>query len=224
MTAIQEHRDEGLVRIQADGVALEGNLLLPKNAAGVVVFAHGSGSSRFSSRNRYVAEVLRGGGMGTLLLDLLTAPEEAVDERTAHLRFDIEMLAHRLIGTANWLCEQHDCGHLPVGLFGASTGAAAALMAAAAMPGHVRAVVSRGGRPDLAGPALPKVTAPTLLIVGGADDVVIELNREAYEKMNCERRMEIIPGASHLFPERGALEKVASLARDWFSTHLVREP
>jgi putative phosphoribosyl transferase len=224
MTAIQEHRDEGLVRIQADGIVLEGNLLLPKNAAGVVVFAHGSGSSRFSSRNRYVAEVLRAGGMGTLLLDLLTAQEEAVDERTAHLRFDIDMLAQRLIGTANWLCEQHDCGHVPLGLFGASTGAAAALMAAAAMPGHVRAVVSRGGRPDLAGPALPKVTSPTLLIVGGADDVVIELNREAYEKMTCERRLEIIPGASHLFPERGALEKVASLARDWFSTHLEREP
>jgi putative phosphoribosyl transferase len=224
MTAIQEHRDEGLVRIQADGIVLEGNLLLPKNAAGVVVFAHGSGSSRFSSRNRYVAEVLRAGGMGTLLLDLLTAQEEAVDERTAHLRFDIDMLAQRLIGTANWLCEQHDCGHVPLGLFGASTGAAAALMAAAAMPGHVRAVVSRGGRPDLAGPALPKVTSPTLLIVGGADDVVIELNREAYEKMTCERRLEIIPGASHLFPERGALEMVASLARDWFSTHLEREP
>lgn len=223
MTAAQEHLEEGLVRIQADDVTLEGNLLLPKNASGVVVFAHGSGSSRFSSRNRYVADVLRGGGMGTLLLDLLTAKEEEVDERTAHLRFDIEMLAHRLTGTANWLCEQHECGHLPLGLFGASTGAAAALMAAAAMPAHVRAVVSRGGRPDLAGPALPKVTAPTLLIVGGADEVVIDLNRQAYEKMTCPRRMEIIPGASHLFPERGALEKVATLARDWFSEHLRHE-
>ena len=219
MPAIDQ--DEGLVHIAADGVALEGNLLQPKNARGIVVFAHGSGSSRFSSRNRHVASLLRAGNLGTLLLDLLTPEEEAIDARTRDLRFNIELLAERLVGTASWLCEQHDCGHLPLGLFGASTGAAAALVAAAAMPNHVRAVVSRGGRPDLAGPYLPRVLAPTLLIVGGNDTPVIPLNQEAADRMTCKKRLEIIPGATHLFEEPGALDRVAELARQWFIEHLT---
>ncbi|HSP34457.1 MAG TPA: dienelactone hydrolase family protein, partial [Thermoanaerobaculia bacterium] len=190
-------------------------------ARGVVVFAHGSGSSRFSSRNRHVADVLRRGGMATLLLDLLTGDEERIDNATAQLRFDIDMLAARLVGTVSWIREQPDSGHLPIGLFGASTGGGAALVAAANIPGDIGAVVSRGGRPDLAGPALPQVTAPTLLIVGGDDTPVIEMNREAYEQMKCERRMEIVPGATHLFEEPGTLEKVAELARDWFVKYLV---
>lgn len=212
-------RDAGLVRIDADGVLLEGNLLLPDGARGVVVFAHGSGSSRFSSRNRYVAEVLRDGGHGTLLLDLLTREEEAVDMRTAHLRFDIRMLADRLIATVKWLRKSGQ--ELPAGYFGASTGGGAALVAAAAIPDEIHAVVSRGGRPDLAGPALAHVQAPTLLIVGGDDAPVIGMNREAYDQMTCERRLEIVPGASHLFEEPGTLERVAQLARDWFSRYMV---
>ncbi len=212
--------DEGLVSVEADGIALEGNLIVPRNATGIVVFAHGSGSSRFSSRNRYVADVLRTGGMGTLLLDLLTEEEEAFDERTAHLRFDIGMLAQRLVGTVGWLREQHDYGHYRVGYFGASTGGGAALVAAAWNPENIAAVVSRGGRPDLAGPALPRVQAPTLLIVGGLDTPVIRMNQEAYDQMTCERRMEIVPGATHLFEEPGTLEGVAELAREWFAKYL----
>ena len=211
-------RDAGLVRIDAGGVALEGNLLLPDRAQGVVVFAHGSGSSRFSSRNRFVAEQLRAGGHGTLLLDLLTAQEEAIDERTAHLRFDIGLLAQRLVATVRWLRSQDV--RLPVGYFGASTGGGAALVAAAEIPDDIAAVVSRGGRPDLAGAALPHVKAPTLLIVGGNDGPVIGMNREAYDKMNCERRLEIVPRASHLFEEPGTLERVAELATDWFGRFL----
>ncbi len=213
-------RDEGLVSVEADGVTLAGSLLVPRNARGIVVFAHGSGSSRFSSRNRYVAEVLRKGGMGTLLLDLLTEEEEAVDDRTAQLRFDIDMLATRLAGTVSWLREQREHGHQTIGFFGASTGGGAALVAAANIPNEIRAVVSRGGRPDLAGPALPHVTAPTLLIVGGDDTPVIAMNREAYDELRCEKRMEIVPGATHLFEEPGTLEKVAELARDWFAKYL----
>ena len=212
--------DEGLVSVEADGVTLAGNLLVPRNARGIVVFAHGSGSSRFSSRNRYVAEVLRKGGMGTLLLDLLTEEEEAVDDRTAQLRFDIDMLATRLVGTVSWLREQQEHGHRTIGFFGASTGGGAALVAAANIPNEIRAVVSRGGRPDLAGPALPHVIAPTLLIVGGDDTPVIAMNREAYDELRCEKRMEIVPGATHLFEEPGTLEKVAELARDWFAKYL----
>jgi pimeloyl-ACP methyl ester carboxylesterase len=220
MSAIGRQHDEGLVHIGVDGATLDGNLLVPKNAKGIVVFAHGSGSSRFSSRNRYVAERLRASALGTLLLDLLTPAEEDVDVHTRQHRFDIDLLSERLIGTAGWLCEQLDCGHLPVGLFGASTGAAAALVAAAEMPEHVRAVVSRGGRPDLAGAALTRVVAPTLLIVGGNDIPVIELNQSAHQQMTCERRIEIIPGATHLFEEPGALDRVADLAGEWFRRHL----
>jgi len=209
-------RDEGLVRVPAAGAALEGNLLIPKAATGVVLFAHGSGSSRFSSRNRTVAQELRRGGLGTLLIDLLTLEEEAVDERTAHLRFDIDLLAGRLVGAIEWMSRQPSTGRLRVGIFGASTGGGAALVAAARVPERVGAVVSRGGRPDLAGAALPRVKAPTLLIAGGDDIPVIRMNQEAYDQMTCERRMEIVPGASHLFEEPGTLERVAELARDWF--------
>ena len=199
------------VVVDAAGIQLEGNLSVPQNANGIVIFAHGSGSSRFSSRNRYVAQVLRDGGVGTLLIDLLTAQEEAIDVRTRHLRFDIELLAKRLVGAAEWLGPQKRIGY-----FGASTGGGAALVAAARIPDRIGAVVSRGGRPDLAGSALPRVKAPTLLIVGGDDGPVIGMNQEAYDQMTCERKMEIIPGATHLFEEPGALEEVARLAGDWF--------
>jgi len=213
-------RDEGLVRVDADGVTLEGNLIIPNGATGVVLFAHGSGSSRFSSRNRFVAGELRDGGMATLLIDLLTAEEERVDMRTAQLRFDIALLARRLAGASEWLANDERTSDMRVGLFGASTGGGAALVAAAQRPDRIAAVVSRGGRPDLAGDALPHVKAPTLLIVGGDDVPVIAMNREAYDRMTCERKMEIVPGASHLFEEPGTLEAVARLARDWFAGHL----
>lgn len=212
-------RDEGLVRITA-GEVLEGNLVIPPRATGVVLFAHGSGSSRFSSRNRYVAEELRAGGVGTLLIDLLTRQEEQIDMRTAHLRFDIGLLADRLVGTIEWLEREPQTHNLKVGLFGASTGGGAALAAAARRPDRVAAVVSRGGRPDLAGPALPLVQAPTLLIVGGDDTPVIGMNQEAYDQMKSVRRLEIVPGASHLFEEPGTLEAVARLAREWFQRYL----
>ena len=208
--------NEGLVHVGA----LAGNLLVPTGATGIVLFAHGSGSSRFSSRNRFVASSLREGSLGTLLIDLLTSDEERIDNLTAHLRFDIGMLAGRLVQTIEWLASQPKTKDLRTGLFGASTGAGAALVAAAQRPERVNAVVSRGGRPDLAGDALPLVQAPTLLIVGGDDVPVIGMNREAYERMNCVRRMEIVPGASHLFEEPGTLEKVARLAREWFEQHL----
>lgn len=214
-------REEGLVRINVGKVTLEGNLLVPRNARGLVLFAHGSGSSRFSSRNRSVAEELRSGGLGTLLIDLLTQEEEQIDMRTAHLRFDIELLAQRLVGTARWLAQNPETSRMKVGLFGASTGGGAALVAAARLPDRIAAVVSRGGRPDLAGEALPLVKAPTLLIVGGNDVPVIAMNREAYEKMNCERKLEIVPRASHLFEEPGALEQVARLAREWFQKYVA---
>lgn len=215
MTAL----DKGQVNIDADGVTLEGNLLVPGGATGIVLFAHGSGSSRFSSRNRFVAEALRDCRLGTLLIDLLTHDEELVDTRTAHLRFDIELLAKRLVGTAQWLGSEMP--KTRVGLFGASTGGAAALVAAARIPERIAAVVSRGGRPDLAGEALPHVKAPTLLIVGGDDGPVIAMNQTAFDQMTCPRDMKIIPGASHLFEEPGALEQVAHLAGDWFGKYLV---
>jgi dienelactone hydrolase len=213
-------RDEGLVNIPAGSVSLEGNLLIPSQATGVVLFAHGSGSSRFSSRNRHVAQVLWEGGMGTLLLDLLTQEEELVDTRTAHLRFDIELLADRLVAAVQWLAREKATERLKVGLFGASTGAGAALVAAARVPDRISAIVSRGGRPDLAGAALPNVKAPTLLIVGGEDKPVIQMNQQAYERMTAPREIVIVPGATHLFEEPGALEAVARLARDWFQRYL----
>ena len=208
------------VRVIAGPVTLEGNLTLPENARGVVLFAHGSGSSRFSPRNRYVARVLNEAGLATLLIDLLAPDEEAVDALTGHLRFDIGMLAERLVGATEWLLQHPGTGHLDIGYFGASTGAGAALVAAAERPDAVGAVVSRGGRPDLAGPALHGVKAPTLLIVGGNDAPVIDMNREAMAQMRAETKLDIVPGATHLFEEPGALEEVARLARDWFLRHL----
>ena len=209
------------VRIAAGRASLDGDLTLPPGARGVVLFAHGSGSSRHSSRNRYVAQELRRSGLGTLLMDLLTSEEEAVDARTGHLRFDIDLLAERLGAATDWLRDDPRTSRLAVGYFGASTGGGAALLAAADRPAGVGAVVSRGGRPDLAGAALPRVQAPTLLIVGGRDEPVIEMNREALAGLRCERRLEIVPGATHLFEERGALEEVARLAAGWFARHLA---
>ncbi|HEX5724217.1 MAG TPA: dienelactone hydrolase family protein, partial [Longimicrobiaceae bacterium] len=211
---------EETLRIPAGGVTLDGDLAGPPGAAGVVLFAHGSGSSRHSSRNRYVAAELRRAGLATLLMDLLTPREEAADAYTGRLRFDIGLLAERLAAATDWLRGRADLATLPVGYFGASTGGGAALVAAAARPDAVAAVVSRGGRPDLAGDALPRVRAPTLLIVGGHDVPVIELNRQAYAQLTCEKRMEIVPGATHLFEEAGALEAVAHLATDWLARHL----
>ncbi|MBI4195415.1 MAG: dienelactone hydrolase family protein [Betaproteobacteria bacterium] len=196
--------------------SLPGSLVVPRNATGVVVFAHGSGSSRFSPRNRAVAETLNAAGLGTLLFDLLTAEENEIDLRTRELRFDIGLLTERLVGAIDWLGLRREVVHLPIGLFGASTGAAAALRAAAERPKNVAAVVSRGGRPDLAGDALPRVEAPTLLIVGGADAPVIGMNEEAIARMHCERRLSIVPGATHLFEEPGTMEQVARLAQEWF--------
>jgi putative phosphoribosyl transferase len=200
------------VTLDVGPVSVGGTLKLPDGARGLVVFAHGSGSSRFSPRNRQVAGELNEHALGTLLIDLLTAEEEQVDLRTAELRFDISLLAERVVGAVDWAEERG----LPIGAFGASTGAAAALVAAAERPQLVQAVVSRGGRPDLAGDALPRVEAPTLLIVGGNDQVVLDLNRQAMGRMRAETRLEIVPGASHLFEEPGALDEVVRLARDWF--------
>ena len=216
--------DERQVRVAAGGVILEGGLAVPDGARGVVLFAHGSGSSRHSPRNRFVAGVLREGGLATLLVDLLTPEEEAVDVRTRQLRFDIGLLAERLVGAIDWLAQQSATRGLPVGLFGASTGGGAALVAAAARPDAVAAVVSRGGRPDLAGDALPAVRASSLLIVGGHDEAVIGLNRRAMARMQAPVTLEIVPGATHLFEEPGTLEEVARLARDWFVRHLAPAP
>jgi len=209
-----------LVRVPTAGVMLEGNLAIPPGASGVVMFAHGSGSSRHSPRNRAVSRALNDGSLATLLVDLLTPGEESVDEQTGHLRFDIGLLADRLVEASDWLGANEETRSLPIGLFGASTGGGAALVAAAQRPNTVRAVVSRGGRPDLAGASLSRVRAPTLLIVGGRDDPVIEMNQEAFERLRCEKKLEIIPGATHLFEEPGALEEVARLARDWFRRFL----
>jgi putative phosphoribosyl transferase len=208
------------VHIGSGRVSLAGDLVLPKDARGVVLFAHGSGSSRQSSRNRYVAGELRQSGLGTLLMDLLTAEEEEADARTGHLRFDIGLLARRLLDATQWLRADSGTSALSVGYFGASTGGGAALVAAAEAPDVVRAVVSRGGRPDLAGAALPRVQAPTLLIVGGRDGPVIAMNEEALARLRCEKRLEIVPGATHLFEEPGTLEEVARLAAGWFTRHL----
>ena len=207
------------VRIPAGSANLGGELSIPPDAAGMVLFAHGSGSSRHSPRNQYVALVIREAGVGTLLFDLLTREEEAVDLATRHLRFDIGLLARRLVEATGWAQEQDDTGHLRTGYFGSSTGGAAALVAAAAGE-DIGAVVSRGGRPDLAGAALPRVMSPTLLIVGGRDYGVIELNQEAFAQLQCKKELKIVPGATHLFEEPGALEEVARLAAEWFREHL----
>jgi putative phosphoribosyl transferase len=206
------------VEIESGDVSLPGELILPANAEGVVLFAHGSGSSRRSPRSQFVARTIREGGVGTLLFDLLTQEEENIDERTAHLRFDIGMLAQRLVDATDWVESEFD--ELRVGYFGSSTGGGAALVAAAAKNSCVSAVVSRGGRPDLAGDALPMVKAPTLLIVGGRDYPVIDMNRRAYLRLNAEKELVLVPGASHLFEEPGTLERVAHLAADWFQTYL----
>lgn len=207
------------VEIKTGKITLKGNLNIPKNAKGIVIFAHGSGSSRFSPRNQSVAEELNNAGFATLLMDLLTEDEEIIDEQTAELRFNIPMLAERVVVATKWLKQNKDTKELKLGYFGASTGAAAALIAAAELP-EVKAVVSRGGRPDLAIDHLPKVKAATLLIVGGLDGPVIEMNKEALEQLNAEKKLEIVAGATHLFEEPGKLEKVAELAIAWFRRYL----
>ena len=216
--------EHGPVTVTVDSIRLDGDLSVPTAAKGAVLFAHGSGSSRHSPRNRYVADVLNEGGLATLLIDLLTEDEQQVDLQTTHLRFDIPFLARRLEAIAAWLAGHPEVRDLKLGLFGASTGAAAALVAAADLPHLVHGVVSRGGRPDLAGGALARVEAPALLIVGGADPVVLDLNRKAMTFMRCEKLLQIIPGASHLFEEPGALKKVSVLARDWFLEKLPNAP
>lgn len=216
--------DDGLeqtVTVPVGMLSLGGTLGVPDGAEGIVLFAHGSGSSRFSPRNRYVARVFRDAGLGTLLLDLLSPAEEEVDEITRHHRFDIRMLADRLVGAVEWLGVQSHTRRLAVGLFGASTGGGAALVAAADIPARIQAVVSRGGRPDLAADALPQVNSPTLLIVGERDEPVIEMNESARKQMRTDVRLTIVPRATHLFEEPGALEEVARLARDWFLEHLA---
>jgi putative phosphoribosyl transferase len=211
------------VQLQAGRAVLSGNLNIPENANALVLFAHGSGSSRHSPRNQFVARTLNDVGLATLLFDLLTQEEEAIDTQTRELRFNIHLLAERLVHATKWAKQQEETRDLRIGYFGSSTGGAAALVAAVDLPQDIGAVVSRGGRPDLAGEALPKVKAPTLLIVGGNDDVVIELNEQARARMRCEVKLEIVPGATHLFEEAGALEQVAKLANDWFLLHLKRK-
>jgi putative phosphoribosyl transferase len=208
------------VQIQAGRAVLPGNLRIPKDATAIVLFAHGSGSSRHSPRNQFVARTLNDAGLGTLLIDLLTQDEESIDIQTRELRFNIHLLAERLVHVTKWMKQQDQTRDLRMGYFGSSTGGAAALMAATDVPQDVDAVVSRGGRPDLAREALPKVRAPTLLIVGGNDEIVIELNEQARDQMRCEVKLEIVAGATHLFEEPGTLEKVAQLASDWFVNHI----
>jgi len=215
------YREE--VTIPEGDNALVGDLVLPENVTGIVVFAHGSGSSRLSPRNRAVAEYLHEGGLGTLLFDLLTPAEQSIDEMTGHLRFDIELLSERMIGAVDWVRHHRMLENLPVGLFGASTGAAAAMVAAARRSDSVAAVVSRGGRPDLAGKWLPLVQAPTLLIVGMYDPAVIEINQQAADLLHAPHETQIIPGAGHLFTESGKLEEVAMLAREWFERKLKKD-
>ncbi len=213
--------EEDVVLIPADSASLEGELEIPEGAEGIVLFAHGSGSSRSSPRNQQVARELRAGGLATLLMDLLTREEEAVDIRTRQLRFNIDLLAERLVAATDWLRENPETSDLKIGYFGASTGAAAALVAAAQLPDEVAAVVSRGGRPDLAKDYLPDVQAPTLLIVGGEDLLVINFNQGALSRMNNVRELHVIPGAGHLFEEPGAMQQVAGLAREWFRHYLT---
>ena len=210
------------ISIAIEGVSLEGTLAIPANVVGIVLFVHGSGSSRYSTRNRFVAHELQSHGIGTLLFDLLTPDEEIFDRATAEYRFDIRFLTDRLIGATRWAMSQPDLRSLRIGFFGASTGAAAALVAAAELPPNaISALVSRGGRPDLAGDALSSIQTPTLLLVGGNDEPVIGMNREALERLHCShKRLVIVPGATHLFEEPGMLEKVADLAAEWFTQYL----
>jgi putative phosphoribosyl transferase len=212
------------VRVNAGKITLEGDLCIPPNAPGVVVFVHGSGSSRKNPRNRFVAQVIRQFGMGTFLFDLLTRNEELIDMKTGKFRFDIRLLANRLEGAVEWLKHIPETRNMNIGYFGASTGAAAALLAAAERPDDVGAVVSRGGRPDLARPALPYVKAPTLLVVGGRDLPVMAMNRDAANELRNEKKLMVIPGATHLFEEEGALEEAAKLAANWFVNYLSRRP
>ena len=221
MTARNREVSEREVSVASTGTELAGMLTLPDPAVGLVLFAHGSGSSRFSRRNRYVADVLVDAGLATLLFDLLTAAEERIDALDRSLRFDIPLLSRRLIGAIDWAGRQPELAGLRIGLFGASTGAAAALAAAAARPDVVGAVVSRGGRPDLAPEALPLVSSPTLLIIGGRDPEVLRLNRQAATQLHVAHALEVVPGATHLFEEPGALEQAAQLARDWFLRQLA---
>ncbi|HJO01878.1 MAG TPA: dienelactone hydrolase family protein [Candidatus Woesearchaeota archaeon] len=208
------------IEITADKVVLKGNLSIPKNAKAIILFAHGSGSSRFSPRNQYVAQVLYKAGLATLLMDLLTKEEELIDEQTGEIRFNIEFLADRLIGATTWLKKNSEAKKLAVGYFGSSTGAGAALIAAAKYPADIKTIVSRGGRPDLAMPYLKKVKASVLLIVGGNDIPVIRMNKEAMKHLSIEKKLEIVPGATHLFEEPGKLEEVAKLAAGWFTKHM----
>ena len=224
MSDTEQRTTERAIRVPAGQVMLDGDLVIPAGAMGIALFAHGSGSSRHSPRNRFVAGVLHEAGLATLLMDLLTPDEEAVDIHTAHLRFDIGLLAERLARATDWIADYQDTNQLRIGYFGASTGGGAALVAAADRPDMVDAVVSRGGRPDLAGEALPRVRAATLLIVGGNDAPVIQMNRDALARLRCEKRLEIVLGATHLFEEPGALERVALLARDWLAEHLRAAP
>jgi putative phosphoribosyl transferase len=212
------------ILVSADDVILDGELIVPQDARGLVLFAHGSGSSRHSPRNQFVAHTLQEAGLGTLLFDLLTKEEERSDARTGHLRFDIQFLADRLVHAGEQMKYDIQAAGLRLGFFGSSTGGGAALVAAAELGERVGAVVSRGGRPDLAGSALRRVTCPTLLIVGGDDDLVIDLNEQAMRELRCEKELRIIPGASHLFEEPGTLEQVANAAAAWFSEHLPEEP
>ena len=212
------------IRIPAGAVTLDGEILAPPDAQGLVVFAHGSGSSRHSPRNQFVAAQLRRAGLGTVLFDLLTVEEEQVDAARGHLRFNIGLLTQRLVCAAHWLAGEDEARHQRIGFFGSSTGGAAALVAAADLGKAVGAVVSRGGRSDLAGNALRRVKCPTLLIVGQLDEPVLELNHEAMELLKCPKQLAVVPGASHLFEENGALEEVARLASDWFLDHLGHLP
>jgi len=217
---VKQERLERIVQIPVNGITLEGALVIPTGCSGVVLFAHGSGSSRHSPRNNFVAQMLQGAGLGTLLLDLLTREEDASYEN----RFDIDLLTWRLERATQWVMEQPRSESLDIGYFGASTGAAAALQAAATFSNSIGAVVSRGGRPDLAMAALPNVESPTLLIVGGLEYEVLELNRRAYQKLKVEKELEIVPGATHLFEEPGTLQEVARLAAQWYTRHLGRKP
>lgn len=222
MTRSTEQEEGGrLVHVSVDSATVAGNLSVPEGAEGIVLFAHGTGSSRHSPRNNFVADELRDGGLATLLIDLLTAEEKEIDRRTRRIRFDIDRLAERVVGAIDWLLEQPETKDLNIGVFGSSTGAAAALIAASERPEAIGALVARGGRVDLAEPVLDEVEVPSLFIVGGNDVQVLDLNRQALAQLETEKQLEVIPGAGHLFEEPGALDEVARLAREWFQRHLL---